>query len=271
MRTPIYFERQRLMHCALHALNNLFQTNWLTKETLDALADMAAARRVSICPPASVMEWVSSQFEWMSFRTPVMGNYDRAVVELALKLAPVELGCFIVREGPLSAFSPDALNNMFLQNSRVRGLILHVLPKPARWPWSSVQRALRMDGAHWLAVAVPHACESLRELTCVQERLLLLDSAHEMAKPIGVNEISQTLDSFGYLTGPHDVHVFVIQEVQYQPAVQASSAPSPEQVTTEHLRSSDLADLLLESTATQHQLDLIHPEAEVRCPPRRTH
>ena len=37
-KAAMYHERQRLMHCAIHALNNLFQERWAGRETMDRLA-----------------------------------------------------------------------------------------------------------------------------------------------------------------------------------------------------------------------------------------
>lgn len=34
----MYHERQRLMHCAMHALNNLFQDPWADRDLMERLA-----------------------------------------------------------------------------------------------------------------------------------------------------------------------------------------------------------------------------------------
>lgn len=34
----MYHERQHLMHCALHALNNLFQEQWADRPMMESIA-----------------------------------------------------------------------------------------------------------------------------------------------------------------------------------------------------------------------------------------
>lgn len=76
---PTYHERQSLQQCLRHTLNNLLQRPALTSRHLDALAD-------GLTPPAGPLGLLGSPH-----RTPLLGNYDVHVLEIALRELGKEL------------------------------------------------------------------------------------------------------------------------------------------------------------------------------------
>merc|ERR1712166_1324286 len=176
-RTPLYFERQRLMHCAIHALNNLFQKPWMDKRTLDALSDMTAEEEKEQ-EIGMTFDFFESLSYFTRFRMPVFGNYGWQVIEQALKLQSCEiqgstpLNLCAVRTGD-STLAPDDLDEL-LSTPGVRGLILAVSPsEPSKLPF--------LGGKHWLAVVSKSELADLGELDW---GALLLDSKQDAPVPI---------------------------------------------------------------------------------------
>lgn len=70
----LFHQKQILLNCAVHCLNNLYQEAWLSSQQMDAIADeMARAENLS--------PW------WSPYRSfiPRVGNYDVLVLVEALK------------------------------------------------------------------------------------------------------------------------------------------------------------------------------------------
>eukprot|EP00160_Parvularia_atlantis_P018869 Unigene7163_Nuclearia_a/m.21976 Unigene7163_Nuclearia_a/g.21976 ORF Unigene7163_Nuclearia_a/g.21976 Unigene7163_Nuclearia_a/m.21976 type:complete len:183 (-) Unigene7163_Nuclearia_a:2-550(-) len=121
----IYFEPQRLQHCAKHTLNNLLQRERFTKADLDALADELAAASSALEASGSAGWW-----GWLGghpHRSLLgLGNFDVNVLEAAL-----------LREG-LHVVWMDARRDVRrLRLNAVFGLVLNVA---TFW------------GRHWLAL-----------------------------------------------------------------------------------------------------------------------
>ena len=72
---PAYFETQSLLRCGAHALNNLLGARAFEPGELDALAVEAAAFASGAGAGLPFA---------LSMRTPVLGNYDVSVLEIAL-------------------------------------------------------------------------------------------------------------------------------------------------------------------------------------------
>lgn len=74
----VYHEQQRLFHCGIHCLNNLFQKSWVSNTVLDRIAANLHAQDTSqgnapfINPYRSII--------------PYLGYYDIAVIAAALQL-----------------------------------------------------------------------------------------------------------------------------------------------------------------------------------------
>jgi hypothetical protein len=90
MEPPLFHQKQVLLNCAVHCLNNLYQEAWLDAKRMDAIADdIAKVEGVSI--------W------WNPYRSliPRVGNYDILVITEALKKRGGALTCHILKNSQL--------------------------------------------------------------------------------------------------------------------------------------------------------------------------
>lgn len=214
-RTKVYFERQRLMHCGIHALNNMFGEDWISKNLLDALADSAAAREEAQMdavlkeqqmerPVIDAMK--GSLFGWLNHRWPVVGNYSLPAIQLALKLK----GCATRHEGAprfCDVFKEQNSLMKLIREDRVKGIILHVTCRPSSWYTKCLTRLVGANsGGHWLSV-VPAPSDA--------EKVLLLDSNLEGAQTVRPCRLLEVLNSHGYLTDEQNneqILVVVVEE-----------------------------------------------------------
>jgi hypothetical protein len=97
---PLYHETQRLAHCAIHSLNNLFQENWLDYKDLSSIAsDLHTLDR------SNGMASLFTLNPYMS-ALPFMGSFDIQCIATALKTKD----CYISNHIALAtALSPESL------------------------------------------------------------------------------------------------------------------------------------------------------------------
>jgi len=126
---PPYFESQRLMRCACHALNNLLGRSAFTPPELDALAVQLGGT------------WLSLAHRW-----PLLGNYDVSVVLSALQACdpPLEAAWWDARKD--DAALVDAARGV-----DVVGLLLNTRARPR------LLGGLVPFGRHWSALRGPSA------------------------------------------------------------------------------------------------------------------
>lgn len=116
----IYHERQRRQLCALHALNNLFQSDIYTKAQLD-----------EVCKNLSPQVWINPHRSVLG-----LGDYDVNVIMTALQEKGCEAAWFDKRKDP-SCINFD----------EVVGFILNI---PADYKFGYV--TLPIKKRHWIAV-----------------------------------------------------------------------------------------------------------------------
>ncbi|XP_055918076.1 josephin-like protein [Eupeodes corollae] len=116
----IYHERQRYQLCALHALNNLFQSDIYTKAQLD-----------EVCKNLSPKVWINPHRSVLG-----LGNYDVNVIMTALQERGCEAAWFDKRK------DPSCINL-----EEVVGFILNI---PADYKFGYV--TLPIKKRHWIAV-----------------------------------------------------------------------------------------------------------------------
>eukprot|EP00742_Colponemidia_sp_Colp-10_P010314 GILJ01011321.1.p1 GENE.GILJ01011321.1~~GILJ01011321.1.p1 ORF type:complete len:189 (-),score=17.97 GILJ01011321.1:549-1055(-) len=116
MEEPLYHERQSMLFCAVHALNNLFQHKTFSRHDLDCFAHQLAPDRI-INPHKNLLG---------------VGNYDVNVLMLALHRRGKHAEWFDSRHDIYNA----ALGDCF-------GLILNIPTKVFR---------MMPVGRHWLAL-----------------------------------------------------------------------------------------------------------------------
>ena len=120
METDIYHEKQSRELCALHALNNLFQTeNYFTKAELD-----------SMCYSLSPDSWINPHKSSLG-----LGNYDINVITAALNSKNMDLVWFDKRKDP-----------RIIKLDSIVGCILNV-PNDWKVGWIS----LPFNRKHWIA------------------------------------------------------------------------------------------------------------------------
>eukprot|EP00051_Salpingoeca_urceolata_P013746 m.174032 g.174032 ORF g.174032 m.174032 type:complete len:242 (-) comp17883_c0_seq2:9-734(-) len=131
----VYLERQRRLHCAVHACNNLLQCRHFTSRDFDHIADTLPA----------ISGWLSPY----KSSIPGLGNYDASVVVAALLTADVEVQQFDRRKGASAIpFSEDSLAGLLVNVPSVRTL-------------SSLLRACHLiDCRHWLCCLRTQPCEA---------------------------------------------------------------------------------------------------------------
>ncbi|XP_055836734.1 josephin-like protein [Episyrphus balteatus] len=116
----IYHERQRRQLCALHALNNLFQSDIYTKAQLD-----------EVCKNLSPQVWINPHRSVLG-----LGDYDVNVIMTALQEKGCEAAWFDKRKDPAC-----------INFDEVVGFILNI---PADYKFGYV--TLPIKKRHWIAV-----------------------------------------------------------------------------------------------------------------------
>lgn len=88
----LFHERQSLLNCAVHCLNNLYQQRWVDAAAMDALADRVAAEN-------QASSW------WNPYRSvlPRVGNYDVTVIVEALKQQDGSLAMHLLNNKHMNA------------------------------------------------------------------------------------------------------------------------------------------------------------------------
>ncbi|GMH44850.1 hypothetical protein BSKO_12802 [Bryopsis sp. KO-2023] len=118
----MYHEKQRLMFCLEHCINNLFQSQVVTSWKLDEYAEQLTPTRFFLYNP---------------HRTPFLGNYDVNVLELALGDLGKSLSWCDCRD--------PTLPNLDLNDDGLFGLIIN---KPStNWIARNV-----LGGRHWFSL-----------------------------------------------------------------------------------------------------------------------
>ncbi|CAN0483519.1 unnamed protein product, partial [Phaeothamnion confervicola] len=88
----MYHERQRLLHCAVHSLNNLFQERWVVPALLDDLARQQYQSEMELRQASGLP---APYFN--AFKSPIgLGNYDISVIVAALALRGCRLSAHVV-------------------------------------------------------------------------------------------------------------------------------------------------------------------------------
>lgn len=124
----LYHERQRLQLCALHSLNNLFQTPKFTKSKLD-----------------EIVHKYDKSWCWNEYSTVFTGNYDLTILIDALDGEGYCLRA-IDRDEPLDQFPYEDAFGLLL-NSPLRRPFLERIP---------IVRSLSKPGRHWFTIKNLH-------------------------------------------------------------------------------------------------------------------
>ena len=162
----LYHERQVLMRCGRHALNNLLGSGVVTDEELERHAASLATSRLDF-----------------SHRWPVLGNYDANVVLLALAHRGYEAQWWDRR-------SPnEALRDALRSDASVVGLLLNVRRPPgllSRW------LPIPIHARHWVALrpmAPPGRGAPWADLDSnLASPVLLLDEDARVTRALGDEE-----------------------------------------------------------------------------------
>ncbi|CAM9561355.1 unnamed protein product, partial [Choristocarpus tenellus] len=89
----MYHERQRLMHCAIHMLNNLFQESWADEKLMNGIAQEMFNVEAGIRRESAMRSLWFNPFKSV---VPGLGYYDINVVIQALKLRACHISAHIV-------------------------------------------------------------------------------------------------------------------------------------------------------------------------------
>ncbi|CAM9642012.1 unnamed protein product [Discosporangium mesarthrocarpum] len=89
----LYHEQQKLMHCAVHTLNNLFQESWVDRSLMEDISHKLFKRETDLRKASDLRRrWVNP---YKSCFGPI-GYYDINVVVEALKLKSCRVGLHVV-------------------------------------------------------------------------------------------------------------------------------------------------------------------------------
>jgi hypothetical protein len=159
----MYHEKQHLGHCAVHTLNNLFQSRWASYALLSDIASSLYSQDRAT--------GLSSVFSLNPYQSaiPFVGYFDIACIAEALKLQRCRISEHVARESDL-----DSLN---LETDNVVGLIVNQST-------SSMIGFVR--GTHWFAVL--KQCSSTA-------RYVILDSNNDEAVDFTEEELKAFLKS----------------------------------------------------------------------------
>ena len=132
-----YFERQSLMRCGAHALNNLLGGPRFSPAFLDGLALRAAAERPELSPAPFAL----------SLRWPVVGNYDASVLTIALT-AGGDVGCESLNVDRRYCLPGEGATERLPADAAARGLIGFLVSEP---PKRSLLGRF-VGGRHWFSI-----------------------------------------------------------------------------------------------------------------------
>ena len=115
----LYHEKQRLAHCAIHALNNLFQQDWISYSDFTAIAeDLHSADKST---------GISGTFTFNPYRSvlPYIGNFDIQCIVHALQTKGCRISNHIALSASLSleslyVYDPNTIG--YVINEEVRSL-----------------------------------------------------------------------------------------------------------------------------------------------------
>ncbi|CRK88472.1 CLUMA_CG002217, isoform A [Clunio marinus] len=120
--SDIYHEKQSRMLCAVHCLNNLFQSRWITKDKMD-----------QICANLSPGDYINPHKSLLG-----LGNYDVNAIMLALEEKSMQLNWFDKRK-EISASS--------LELTKSFGFILNI---PSDYTIAFI--TLPLKSRHWICI-----------------------------------------------------------------------------------------------------------------------
>ncbi|CAM9583928.1 unnamed protein product, partial [Hapterophycus canaliculatus] len=89
----MFHERQHLMHCAMHALNNLFQESWADRPLMERLALELYDREATLRSESGMRRMLVNPFK---SAVPLVGDYDISVVIEALKLRECRVSLHVI-------------------------------------------------------------------------------------------------------------------------------------------------------------------------------
>ncbi|CAM9377505.1 unnamed protein product [Laminaria digitata] len=126
----MYHERQRLMHCAIHTLNNLFQEQWAGREMMDRLALELCNREELLRSESGMRRMLTNPFKSV---IPLIGDYDINVVLEALKLRQCRVSLHAVFNPKNPEAFELALTEAVSSSPSPRGIIVNYVSQRRLW------------------------------------------------------------------------------------------------------------------------------------------
>jgi josephin len=175
-----YFEKQKLAHCAIHAVNNLLQDSIASTMLFDKIASDLESKSVSdgITP---------ARFLWLgpAHRTPVLGYYDVNVLTEFLQSSTCACSVdWFDQRKDLNALVTDVDWNA----KSFLGIILNVR-----------RRTFLIKSTHWFCIARNRHDGSFA----------VLDSTNESPSPIDVNQVPAFVNGLA----SDNTHVLIVHQL----------------------------------------------------------
>ncbi|CAN0370149.1 unnamed protein product [Ectocarpus sp. 6 AP-2014] len=126
----MYHERQRLMQCAMHALNNLFQEPWANRELMERLALELGNREETLRSESGLRRLLINPYKSV---IPMVGDYDINVVLEALKLRECRVSLHVVFNAKAPSAFELALARVDWDSASIRGVIVNFVCRSLLW------------------------------------------------------------------------------------------------------------------------------------------
>jgi len=162
---PSFHERQRMLCCGAHSLNNLYQYKWIDSAAMDKLASsLAAADREEQSQEKGWWAGVAAAASSSVYKSliPGLGSYDVSVLVEALKQKKAKFAMHLLGNKKLDE-DLSVLGAWLLKGGkeggrerregRIKGIILNRMSRNVAMRWL-------LDGRHWLALIPRHSSSS---------------------------------------------------------------------------------------------------------------
>ncbi|CAM9345964.1 unnamed protein product [Ectocarpus sp. 12 AP-2014] len=126
----MYHERQRMMQCAMHALNNLFQEPWANRELMERLALELGNREAALRSESGLRRLLINPYKSV---IPMVGDYDVNVVLEALKLRECRVSLHVVFNAKDPSAFELALARVDWDSASIRGVIVNFVCRSLLW------------------------------------------------------------------------------------------------------------------------------------------
>eukprot|EP00904_Undaria_pinnatifida_P006346 jgi/Undpi1/2841/HiC_scaffold_14.g06218.m1 len=126
----MYHERQRLMHCAIHTLNNLFQERWADRGMMDRLALELCDREAVLRSESGMRRMLTNPFK---STIPLIGDYDINVLLEALKIKQCRVSLHAVFNPKNPEAFKLALTEAVSSSPSPRGIIVNYVSQRRLW------------------------------------------------------------------------------------------------------------------------------------------